>query len=228
MSKQFWGVIALVVLVFAGIFALSGNKADAPSKGSAKALTNHVEGGGKSGVRLVEYGDYQCPYCGRAYAPVKQAVADLNDQIYFQFRNFPLTNAHRNAFAGARAAEAADMQGKFWQMHDTLYDNQDPTGQTGWVASSDPMNQYFTGFAKQIGLDLGKFKSDYASGKVNDLINADMAEGNKLKVQGTPAFFLDGKLVDLPYSSGADAVKKVIKQEISKKQKQSANKPSRH
>ncbi len=220
MSKQFWGVIVIVVLVFAGIFLLTGNKkANAPSSsGGGSKLTQHVEGKGKSGVKLVEYGDYECPYCGAAYPVIKQVAADLNDQIYFQFRNFPLTQIHQNAFAGARAAEAAAIQGKFWQMHDALYDNQDPSGKSGWVASSDPLNKYFVNFAKQVGLSADKFKSDYQSSKVNDLINADMAEGDKLKIQGTPTFFLDGKKIDLPYSTGVSAVEKIINAEIAKKQ----------
>ena len=218
MSKQFWGVIIIVVLVFAGIFFLTGNKkAGAPSSSSSDTLTQHVEGKGKSGVKLVEYGDYECPFCGAAYPVIKQVVADLNDQITFQFRNFPLTQIHQNAFAGARAAEAARLQGKFWQMHDTLYENQDPSGKTGWVASSDPLNTYFVGFARQAGLNVDKFKSDYQSGKVNDLINADRDEGTKLNIQGTPTFFLDGKQVTLPYSQGVSAVEKIINAEIAKK-----------
>lgn len=219
MSKQFWGVIVLVVVIFAGIFFLTGNKkANAPSSNSSSGgLTQHVEGKGASGVKLVEYGDYECPYCGAAYPVIKQVVSDLGNQIYFQFRNFPLTQIHQNAFAGARAAEAAGLQKKFWQMHDTLYENQDPSGKTGWVASSDPLNQYFVDFAKQVGLDVNLFKSDYQSSKVNDMINADLSEGNKLNIQGTPAFFLDGKQVTLPYSQGVSAVEKIINAEIAKK-----------
>ncbi len=204
-----------MVLVFGGIFALTGNKAGAPSKNSSGGpkLTSHIEGKGKSGVKLVEYGDYQCPYCGQAYAPVKQAVADLNDQIYFQFRNFPLTSLHQNAFAAARAAEAAAMQGKFWEMHDALYESQ-----SQWESSNSP-STFFNSLAQDIGLDVNKFKQDYASGQVNDLINADKAEGDKLKIQGTPAFFLDGKSVELPYQQGAKAIEKVIQQEIDRQAK---------
>lgn len=221
MSKGFLGVIVLVVLIFVGIFAFSGNKSDSgSSKGSGNATTtHHIEGQGKSGVTLVEYGDYECPFCGQAYPVVKKVQADLNDQIFFQFRNYPLVSLHKNAFAGARAAEAAAMQNKFWQMHDTLYENQDPNGKVGWVASGDPLNEYFVGFAKQLGLDINKFKTDYNSGKVNDLINADMAEGNKLKIQGTPTFFLDGKQIDISYTSGPSAAEKIINDAIAKKTK---------
>lgn len=220
MSKGFLGIIALVIVVFAGIFALGNHKtANAPSgKGSnSGGLTQHVEGQGKSGVTVVEYGDYQCPYCGQAYPVMKQVASDMNEQIKFQFRNYPLTQIHQNAFAGARAAEAASLQGKFWQMHDTLYNNQDPTGKTGWVASGDPLDQYFVGFARQIGLNVNQFKTDFNSTKVNDAINADQAEGTKLNIQGTPVFFIDGKQTNLPYSSGAAAVEKVIQSAIDNK-----------
>lgn len=212
MSRGFLGVIVLVVLVFAGIFAFSGNKSD--SSGSSKSggqPSQHIEGQGKSGVTLVEYGDYQCPFCGQAYQPVKEAVANLNEQIRFQFRNYPLPNLHQNAFAAARAAEAAGLQNKFWEMHDALYESQDQ-----WSNLGDPSN-YFVQLAQKLGLNQTTFKADYGSGKVNNLINADQAEGNKLKVQGTPAFFLDGKLTDLPYASGTEAVQKVIQNAIDKK-----------
>lgn len=219
MSKQFWGVIVAVILVFVGIFALTGHKSgNSNGSGSTGTLTQHVEGQGKSGVTLVEYGDYECPYCGAAFPVIKQAVSDLNSQIFFQFRNFPLTNLHKNAFAGARAAEAAALQGKFWQMHDLLYQNQDPNGASGWVASSDPLDQYFVNFASQLGLNVAQFKQDYNSDKVNNLITSDMAEGNKLGITGTPTFFLNGKQVTLPYPQGAQAVEQVINAAIAKKQ----------
>jgi protein-disulfide isomerase len=211
MSKGFLGVIVLVILIFAGIFAFSGNKANAPSKGSAgNTLTHHVEGQGKSGVTLVEYGDYQCPYCGQAYPVIKQAVADLNDQIYFQFRNFPLVNLHQNAFAAARAAEAAALQDKFWQMHGALYESQDQ-----WSKSSDPVS-FFNQLARQLGLNVTKFKADYASGKVNDLINADKAEGDKLKIEGTPTFFINGKQTTMSTANIND-FEKTIKDAIAQK-----------
>lgn len=224
MSKGFLAVIAAVILIFVGFFVLGGNKSNAPGKGSSSNSTKpteHVEGKGKSGVKLIEYGDYQCPYCGEAYPVIKQVVSDLNDQIYFQFRNFPLTNDHPNAFAAARAAEAAGLQGKFWQMHDLLYEQNGQYYNGGepsnsWLGAKDP-TPYFNADAQQLGLNISKFKSDYASDAVNNLVNADMTAGNNAKVQATPTFILDGKQVDLPYSSGVKAVEKIINAEISKK-----------
>ncbi|HSX46279.1 MAG TPA: thioredoxin domain-containing protein [Candidatus Saccharimonadia bacterium] len=219
MSKQFLAVIAAIIIVFVGIFALTGNKSNGSggSKGGSSTLTQHVTGQGKSGVALVEYGDYECPFCGQAYPVIKQVVSDLNEQITFQFRNFPLVSIHQNAFAGARAAEAAALQNKFWQMHDALYESQ-----SSWTSASDPTT-YFNQLAQQLGLNVTQFKTDYASSKVNDLINADMAEGNKLGITGTPTFYLDGKQVTLPYQSGAPAVEQVINAEIAKKQPASSS-----
>jgi protein-disulfide isomerase len=219
MSKQFLGIIVVVILAFVGFFVLSGNKGTSNSgkQSSSGTLTQHIEGQGKAGVTLVEYGDYECPFCGEYFPTVKQVQSDLNQQIYFQFRNFPLISIHQNAFAGARAAEAAALQNKFWQMHDLLYEDQ-----TQWSGASDP-TPYFNQYATQLGLNLTQFKSDYASSKVNDLINADMAEGNKLNISGTPTFYLDGKLLDssqLVDSSSQPSVaafEKVINAEIAKK-----------
>jgi len=211
MSKQFVGIIIAVIVVLGAIFALSGNK-NSPNSGSQSnpgTLTQHVEGQGTTGVTLVEYGDYQCPYCGEYFPTVKQVVAEYGDKIKFQFRNFPLTSLHQNAFAAARAAEAAALQNKFWEMHDLLYQSQNV-----WSGLSNPLPT-FDQFAQQLNLNLNQFKSDYASIKVNNLINADEAEGNKLNVQGTPTFFLDGK--EIQAANSVSSFENLINAEIAKK-----------
>jgi len=197
MSKQFWAVIAVIVIILVGIFILTGDKNSSTSgNGSTAAATNHIEGKGSTGVTLVEYGDYQCPYCQVYSTTIKQVVEKYNDQITFQFVNFPLTNIHQNAFAASRAAEAAAKQDKFWEMHELLYQQSDPNGASGWVASTSPTT-FFNNFATQLGLDVAKFKTDYASSAVNDAINADMTKGTKAGVEGTPTFFLDGKKTEI-------------------------------
>ena len=196
MSKQFWGVIVVIVLIFVGVVAIggkSGNSSKNGSKTSSSQPTNHVIGNGSTGVKLVEYGDYQCPYCEEYSSIVKDVQTEYNDKIYFQFRNFPLTSLHPNAFAAARAAEAAGLQGKFWQMHDTLYLN---SNWQDWTNARDP-NTLFEQYATSLGLNITKFKQDFASTQVNDMINADMNEGNKLNITGTPTFFIDGKQVTI-------------------------------
>jgi len=229
MSKAFWGVVAAIVIIAGGIiWATSGNNSNSGS-GSSTQPTNHVEGTGETGVKLVEYGDYECPYCSEYYAVVKQVEQKFNNQIYFQFRNLPLTQIHPNAMSSARAAEAAGLQNKFWQMHDLLYQNQDPSGQTGWVASSDALDQYFVGYAQQLGLNVTQFKNDYKSNKVNDLIQADIAAFGKTGApEATPTFFLDGKqvnladVVDSKNLPNVDKFSQVIQKEIDAKAKTSS------
>ena len=198
MSKGFWIVVAAIVVMFGGILWLKGNnKAGAPSNGAQP--TNHVEGLGQKHVTLVEYGDYECPYCEQYYPVVKQVAATYNSEIVFQFRNLPLTQIHPNAFAGARAAEAAALQNKFWQMHDALYDNQ-----MQWVNSSDP-TIFFNQYASQLGLNVTKFKADFAGTQVNNSINADIAAFNKTGNElATPTFFLDGKKINPGISLESD------------------------
>ena len=217
MSKQFWAVIAVIAIVFIGIFMVGGNKkSDTNSKNSsASGGTQHVTGKGTTGVTLVEFGDYQCPYCGQYFPTVKEVVAKYGDQITFQFKNFPLTSVHQNAFAAARAAEAAGLQGKFWEMNEVLY-----TNQSAWSEQTDA-TPIFAQYAQQLGLNVEQFKKDSSSSKVNDLINADMAAGTKLKVTGTPAFFINGKKIDV--SNSVESFSKQIDAAIADQAKKSSS-----
>jgi protein-disulfide isomerase len=217
MSKQFLAILAAIVIVFIGIFAFTGHKSKTDSSTSTKP-TNHVEGTSSTGVKLVEYGDYECPYCGEYFPVVKQVQTDYASLISFQFRNFPLVSIHQNAFAGARAAEAAALQNQFWQMHDLLYENQD-----AWSTASDP-STYFDEYAKQLGLNINQFDTDYASSQVNNSINADMQAGNALSIEGTPTFFLDGKQIQVTDTEAA--FQKVINAEILEKDPSATNLPT--
>jgi len=205
MDKRFWAIVGVIVVIFGGILVFHGNKSNDGSSSTSKP-TNHVEGKLDSKVTLVEYGDYECPVCESYYATVQQVQQKYNDTVKFQFRNLPLSQIHPNAIAGARAAEAADLQGKFWQMHDLLYS---PTNWQEWSTSHNP-DPFFWSYAKQLGLNTTQFKADFASGKVNDRIQADVAAFSKTGQQeATPTFFLNGtyvsntKLVD---SSGQPSV----------------------
>ena len=204
MSKQFLAVIVVVILVFVGIFAFGNKSTGTTGSGTGKA-SQHIEGLGQDHVTLVEYGDYECPYCGQYFPIVKQIVAEYNSQITFQFRNFPLTSLHPNAFAGARAAEAASLQGKFWQMHDLLYEQNEEyyasnETDSNWVGASNPQ-PFFDQYATQLGLNVTKFNQDYNSNQVDETVNADMAAGNKLGIDATPTFILDGKQISVGESA---------------------------
>lgn len=194
MSKSFLGVIAAIIIVFLGVFLINGNKTKDTKSSNSSAATNHVIGTSPKGVTLTEYGDFQCPYCGQYFPIVKQVQDKYKDQVVFQFRHFPITTAHPNAFAAARASEAAAKQNKFWEMHDVLYQNQQQ-----WSSLSDP-TKAFEAYAKSLGLNVTQFTKDSASSSANDFINADIAEANKLGVTGTPTFFINGKKISVTQS----------------------------
>lgn len=187
MNKRVIGIIAVVILVVAGF--LWATKPQPETVSSAKA-SNHVRGKGIKNTTLIEYGDFQCPACAAYFPIVEATVEKYKDDIIFQFRNYPLESLHQNARASSRAAEAAALQGKFWEMYAVLYQNQ-----KSWEKAGDPLS-YFTSYAKQIGItDTAKFNADYRSSKVNDIINADLKEGQKFSITGTPTFILDGKKI---------------------------------
>lgn len=161
-------------------------------------VADHVFGKKDSKVIFIEYGDFQCPYCGDAYAKVKSVTEDYKDKIAFVFRNYPLPTIHPNAKAAAAAAEAAGLQGKYWEMHDRLYELQSQWKSTTTDARTSQLVEY----AQMIGVtDIDKFKTDMSSNNVNKKINFDLALGNKAKVTGTPTFFINGELVPQTVSS---------------------------
>lgn len=211
MSNRFFITILVVIAVLAGVFTFTKQKTNDKTPGSSNAQpTSHTEGGGKSGVVLIEYGDFQCPACGQFYPIVKQVVDKYKDQITFQFRNFPLVQIHQHAFASARAAEAADKQGKFWEMHALLYENQQ-----SWGVASNPTS-FFVEYAKQLGLNVEQFQTDMASSEASGRINADITEAQKIGANATPTFVLNGKKLEKNPTSLED-FNKLIEDEINKK-----------
>lgn len=209
MSKTFWAVLAIIVLIFGGIIVF--NKDDSATSNNVQP-TNHTKGEGKSGVTLVEYADFQCPYCAQYHPLISQVAEKYKEQIKFQYRHLPLLQVHKHAFAAARASEAADKQGKFWEMYDLIFQNQ----QT-WSVSNDA-TKIFEQYATQLGLNLTKYKKDAASPEVNDIINADIAEFKKTKeAMSTPTLFLDGKKIQ---ATTLEEFSKLIDEAIAAKNKQ--------
>ena len=218
MDKRFWAIIGIIVVIFGGILAIHGKQSgtDGSNKNSGQP-TQHFEGDQTSKVTLQEYGDYECPVCENYYQAVQQVQQQYNNTVRFQFSNLPLLQIHPNAFAGARAAEAADLQGKFWQMHDLLYQSQN---WSDWSTSSNPTPFFWT-YAQQLGLNVAKFKTDFASGTVNNRINADISAFKATGQQeSTPSFFINGKyyansnFVDSTGAPSAAAFSKVIDQAL--------------
>ena len=195
MSKRFLIILAAIVVVFGGLLIFNKKEeSNSPSGGGKTAALSEHKEEGTSGVVLIEYGDFQCPACGQYYPVVKQLKEQYKGKVTFQFRHLPLTEIHQNALISSRAAEAAGLQGKFFEMHDKLYE-----GQQTWSSSTNP-TPIFEGYAQALGLDMNKFREDMRSEQVNDTIQADRAEAKKQNYQSTPTFVLDGKKIENPES----------------------------
>lgn len=146
------------------------------------STTDHAQGNLNADLVIVEYGDYQCPYCGAAYPVLKKLLKKFSGEVKFVFRNFPLSEMHEYALPAAIAAEAAFLQDKFWEMHDAIYENQRKLD-----------DQYLFKIAEKIGLDMEKFKSDIQKEELVNKIDADFQGGVISGVNGTPSFYVNGK-----------------------------------
>ncbi|HET6993946.1 MAG TPA: DsbA family protein [Chitinophagaceae bacterium] len=143
---------------------------------------DHQYGNSSAALELVEYGDYECPYCGRAYPIVKSIQEELGPDLKFVFRNFPLSKIHQHAFSAAVAAEAAGLQEKFWEMHDFIFENQ----KTLEIEN-------ILGLADAIGLNLELFKIDIQQKNLIDKVEKDFESGLRSGVNRTPSFFINGE-----------------------------------
>jgi len=146
---------------------------------------DHFQGDLHAPLELVEYGDYQCPHCAHAYPVIKHIQSALGKELKFVFRNFPLNEAHPQAFVAAVAAEAASLQNAFWQMHDLLFEKQ-----------SQLVKLPFDLFAITLGLDAGKLVKDLEDPGLSARVEADFASGLRSGVNGTPSFFINGRRYD--------------------------------
>ena len=151
---------------------------------------DHVQGPEDAPITLVEYGDYECPYCGEAYPIVKRLQQKMGAELRFVFRNFPLSEIHPHALAAARAAEAAGAQSKFWEMHDLLYENQRTLE-----------GHHLKEFAQSLGLDSEQWMHAVASGaEITTRLEEDWSSGVRSGVNGTPTFFINGVRHDASYA----------------------------
>jgi len=154
---------------------------------------DHVRGGGDDAtVTLVEYGDYECPYCGQAEVVIRELLGSFGDELRYVWRNLPLNDVHANTQMAAEAAEAAGAQGAFWAMHDKLMDHQDA------LAPAD-LRRY----AQELGLDLERFWDDLRRNRFADRIAEDVASADESGVAGTPSFFINGKRYEGAYDLAA-------------------------
>lgn len=225
MTKTAWIIFAATtILLLGGLVYLSGqNKLDVedvnantiqeaqPQSGN---IGEHVYGNKDSKVILVEYGDFQCAGCGAAFPTVRQVKEKYKDDIAFVYRNFPITSIHPNALVAAATAEAAGKQGKFWEMHDTLFESQDE-----WKdATIENRAGIFESYAKELNLDIDTFKDEVAASTTTQKINFDTALGKKQGVNSTPTFFLNGRELTQDEWGELEAFEKTVEAEIKKQQ----------
>ena len=196
------GVAALVIFSRqrggdgkAGAFVANTQPTTAAPSAAAQSSPNAPTGFAKPNVKvsspvvLEEYGDYQCPPCGMLYPILEQIEHEYGDQVRVVFRHFPLTKIHKHAMMAAQAAEAARNQGKFWEMHERLYRNQN-----AWKDLPDG-RPTFIGYARELGLNVERFSREIDSPEVQQRISSDMQRGSGVGVTGTPTVFIEGQML---------------------------------
>lgn len=161
--------------------------------------TDHVQGNLEADLEIVEYGDYQCPYCGAAYPVLKELMKEFGSQIKFVFRNFPLSEMHQYARPAAIATEAANLQGKFWEMHDAIYENQQELNEN-----------FLMKLAQKLNLNIPQFEKDLTDIKLAEKVDSDFESGIVSGVNGTPSFFVNGKKFD----GGAENLLELVRENV--------------
>ena len=205
----FWIIFIVIVALITWGMIVAGNKASPAANGGVTAIAlnkpvtsaDWTIGSSTAPVTLVEYADFQCPACAAFHPIVKQLLAEDGAKIYFAYRYFPLPQ-HANGMTSAGAAEAAGLQGRFWDMQDLLF-----TNQLNWQDLPDPTS-VFVGYATTLGLDKTKFLADMASPSVKTKILASLQDANDNNLDYTPTFFVNGKRIANP--AGYAAFKTLI------------------
>ncbi len=188
LKKHLWKIIILgVVVLLVGSIAYSQYAAKQADEGVV--IEPHIKGNPDASVVLVEYSDFQCPACAQFYPYVQELMNDYGDDIRFEYRHFPLMNIHQHAVPAARAAEAAAQQGKFWEMHDKLFENQKV-----WSKATNP-NAYFSQYAEELGLDVETFKRQMGSAMIQSAIDNSFADARERGFTGTPTFMLNDEVM---------------------------------
>lgn len=205
-TKILLGIVALIIAGLIGIFMVFNKPGDATTASSDTLVRSTSQKQGSGSVTMVEFGDYQCPSCAAAHPVVQKIMKDYEGKVTFVFRNYPLESIHKNALVAAKYAEASAKQNKFWPMHDKLYESQ-----TEWSTLGDPTAK-FAEYATALGMNAAKLKADANEAATLALIKQDMADGDKVGVQGTPSFFVDEKAVaKSDYESLKTAIDEALK-----------------
>jgi protein-disulfide isomerase len=181
-------IVVTVALIIGAVFFLSKPEKAVMVDAATLVKDDSLKQSSESAkLTIVEFGDMQCPACKLAHPGLKQAIADFPGQVNFVFRHYPLPQ-HKNAIAGAKAVEAANMQGKVWEMFDKLYDSQEE-----WAESDNPV-EIFKKYATDLGMDAEKLASDMSLPAIQDKITKDQGDGNAVGVNSTPTLYFNNEL----------------------------------
>jgi|SRR3990170_8772807 len=201
MNKFVVGIIGLSLLLLIGGVVLVSSRDQAANitpetleKELAISESDWVRGAENPKVTLVEYSDFQCPACGSYFPLINQAEDEFKENLRFVYRHYPIREIHQNAQLSAQAAEAAGKQGKFWEMHDKLFDFQ-----SAWSESGNA-KEMFIGYAQDMDLNVDQFKTDLDSSEAADNVQSDYQSGLRLGISSTPTFFLNGTRIKNPGS----------------------------
>lgn len=202
------GVIVIITASIWGLISLVNSSSPASSISNLPSVSKEdiTTGPKDAKVTITEYADFQCPACAAYHPLVKQLLAEFPKDIYFVYRFFPLTNIHQNALLASQAGFAANLQGKFWQMHDLLYENQ-----KSWATEGNALD-IFISYAEKIKLDMDKFKKDITSNEAKKFVEGELNQGISIGVNSTPTFFINGKQIQNPRSY--DEFRKLVQDQI--------------
>jgi len=194
-TKVIGGIVTVTVLMIVGLTLFGGQEGSttepiAVDDGQVTRDYSPRKGAATAPVQLVEFGDFQCPACGRVFPLINQALTEYGDQLSFTWRHYPLTTIHSNALPASRAAAAAGAQGKFFEMYDLIF-----AGQSEWSSLRDTSG-VFAGYATTLGLDLNQYQTDLTNDALLTQIQTDMGDGNALGVNGTPSFYINNEPID--------------------------------
>ena len=203
MNKSFWVILAGVIVLMIGVFMIGGGKdeaSDVKFEGNPREVVadDRVLGPSDAAVTLIEFSDFECPACRNIFPAIQIAKDNFGDDLRVVFRHFPLTSIHPNANAAHRAAEAANAQGRFWEMHDLLYERQAAwAAATSGLSTSDAIG-LFERYAEELGLDMEQYRADVSSAELFENITKHQEAGNQLNISATPTLLINGEIIDTP------------------------------
>lgn len=188
------GIIILALVIIISFFVsrkANHHDEDLINEVPVQEISAHIKGNESAELHLIEYSDFQCPACRSTEPVLAQLQEEYGDSFFLEYRHFPLRQIHPNAQLAAQAAEAAGMQGMFWEMHDHLFEHQDQ-----WAKSLNP-KRYFSDYAEELGLHAERFAYDLESDAVKDRVNKDADEAMAYELPGTPSFVFNGEQISL-------------------------------